>query len=175
MNTFCVWIAQGFGLGKLPFAPGTFGSVGGLIWFVALLMVPSPYYFGGALFAGFLVSVTVSTVAENVLAEKDPASVVIDEIVAVPLCFVGWLTVMYFQDGKWGGLRWVTGSQMWFIAFGVFVMFRFFDVLKPWPVRHVQCLPGGWGITVDDLLAAVYVNLCVMAVLWGAGLLKPEN
>lgn len=175
MRTFCVWIAQGFGLGKIPFAPGTFGSMGGFIWFIALLLVPSPYFFGGGMLFGIVVSVIASTLAENVLGEKDPGSIVIDEIVAVPLCFVGWLTVLYFQDGKWGELRWAAGPQVWLKAFAIIVLFRFFDIAKPWPVRQIQHLPGGWGITVDDLLAAAYVNLCVLAALGGARLMKAEN
>jgi phosphatidylglycerophosphatase A len=47
---------------------------------------------------------------------------------------------------------------------GVFAAFRLFDILKPWPVRQSQVLPGGWGITIDDLLAAVYVNLLFLAI-----------
>ena len=47
---------------------------------------------------------------------------------------------------------------------GIFVLFRLFDIAKPWPVRGSQSLPGGWGVTVDDLLAAVYVNLVVLLV-----------
>jgi phosphatidylglycerophosphatase A len=55
-------------------------------------------------------------------------------------------------------------------AIGVFAAFRFFDVAKPWPVRQSQALPGGWGITVDDFLAAFYVNAVVLLV-FGAGAL----
>ena len=47
----------------------------------------------------------------------------------------------------------------------VFGAFRFFDVLKPWPVKQSQSLPGGWGVVVDDLLAAVYVNVVVLAAV----------
>ena len=50
-------------------------------------------------------------------------------------------------------------------------MFRFFDIAKPWPVRQSQVLPGGWGITIDDVLAAVYVNGVVLLVYAGKTLL----
>jgi phosphatidylglycerophosphatase A len=64
------------------------------------------------------------------------------------------------------------GQDVWLTA-GFFAAFRFFDVLKPWPVRQSQALPGGWGVTVDDLLAALYVNLLLAVVLgawtWRAG------
>ena len=55
-------------------------------------------------------------------------------------------------------------ARTWPLTLGVFALFRFFDVVKPWPVRQSQALPGGWGITVDDALAAVYVNGVVLAV-----------
>jgi phosphatidylglycerophosphatase A len=58
----------------------------------------------------------------------------------------------------------ILGGQHWLAALGVFVAFRFFDVLKPWPVRQSQSLPSGWGVTVDDLLAALYVNAVVLLV-----------
>jgi phosphatidylglycerophosphatase A len=54
----------------------------------------------------------------------------------------------------------------------VFALFRFFDVLKPWPVRQSQSLPGGWGVTIDDVLAALYVNLAVLLVYAGKLLLS---
>jgi phosphatidylglycerophosphatase A len=52
---------------------------------------------------------------------------------------------------------------------GVFVAFRLFDVWKPWPVRQSQTLAGGWGVTIDDALAAVYVNVVVVVVLLFSG------
>ena len=58
-------------------------------------------------------------------------------------------------------------KQNWLATLGVFAAFRFFDVLKPWPIRQSQSLPGGWGVTVDDALAAVYVNAVVLAVFGG--------
>ena len=58
----------------------------------------------------------------------------------------------------------------WLQTLTVFGLFRFFDVLKPWPVRQSQSLPGGWGVTIDDVLAAVYVNLTGLLVY--AGMLR---
>jgi phosphatidylglycerophosphatase A len=60
----------------------------------------------------------------------------------------------YFFSGK---------NLLW--TLGVFVAFRLFDVLKPWPVNKSQGLPGGWGVTMDDLLAAGYVNVIVVLVV----------
>jgi phosphatidylglycerophosphatase A len=57
------------------------------------------------------------------------------------------------------------------MTFGVFAAFRFFDIVKPWPVRQSQSLPGGWGITVDDVLAAGYVNVTILVIHFGKLLL----
>ena len=62
-------------------------------------------------------------------------------------------------------------AQTWPLTLGVFVAFRFFDVAKPWPVYQSQSLPGGWGVTIDDVLAAVYVNAVVLLVYGGKLLL----
>jgi phosphatidylglycerophosphatase A len=51
------------------------------------------------------------------------------------------------------------------MTLGLVALFRVFDIWKPWPVRQSQCLPGGWGVTVDDLLAAVYVALLSLPLL----------
>ena len=66
-----------------------------------------------------------------------------------------------------------SGRGVWrlVIGLGVFAAFRFFDATKPWPVRQSQALPGGWGITVDDVLAAIYVNALVLLVYGGRMLL----
>jgi phosphatidylglycerophosphatase A len=54
----------------------------------------------------------------------------------------------------------------WELSIGVFALFRLFDVSKPWPVRQSQHLHGGWGVTIDDVLAAVYVNIAVVLFAW---------
>jgi phosphatidylglycerophosphatase A len=58
----------------------------------------------------------------------------------------------------------ILNARTWPAVLGVFIAFRFFDVLKPWPARQSQSLPGGWGITVDDFLAAIYVNAVLLLV-----------
>jgi phosphatidylglycerophosphatase A len=79
------------------------------------------------------------------MGKKDPSCVVIDEIAAVPVALAGV-----------GG---------WWIVLG-FCLFRLFDVWKPWPIRQSQELPGGWGIVVDDLLAAGAACGVTHAVIW---------
>ena len=160
-----VWIAQGFGLGRLPKAPGTFGSLGGLVWMAVLLATGNFWlYFVGAIL-GVLAAVWICGRAEKILGLKDPQSVVLDEIVAVPFCFAFLFLTMALINKSPGSATLLPGDmfdprkQYWLITLGGFVAFRFFDIVKPWPVGKSQSLPGGWGIVVDDLLAALYVNL----------------
>jgi phosphatidylglycerophosphatase A len=165
-QSLVLWLAQGFGIGRIPWAPGTFGSVLGLGWFALLLVVArSQPLIAGALFLAAIVgSVWTCDAAERILGRKDPGSVVLDEIVALPTCFLGWFFYLRLQLGEVPAWDFFFGPTTWFIAFGVFLAFRFFDIAKPWPVKQSQDLPRGWGVMLDDQLAAVYVNLVVLAV-----------
>ena len=165
-----LWIAQGFGLGRIPVAPGTFGSLAGLAWFAVLVSWADPYVFTVGLILSVGLSIWLTALAENLLCEKDPGSVVLDEIVAMPACFLAWAIHFSSQKGYWPGLEIFFNSKRLILTFGVVAAFRLFDVLKPWPVNWSQNLPGGFGVTLDDLLAALYVNVCVVAVC----LIKPE-
>ncbi|MGA2173890.1 MAG: phosphatidylglycerophosphatase A [Verrucomicrobiota bacterium] len=158
-----LWIAQGFGVGRIPVAPGTFGSLVGLGWLALLLTLPSWPLFLGANAAAIALSIWLCGAAERTLNRKDPGCVVLDEIVAMPLCFTGWLAVICLREHRWPGPGYFCAH--WLSTISVFILFRLFDVAKPWPVRQSQSLPGGLGVTVDDVLAAVYVNLVVLAVL----------
>ncbi len=158
-----LWIAQGFGVGRIAIAPGTFGSLLGLAWLAALLSFKSwPVFLLGNI-AAIAVSVWLCGEAERILGRTDPGSVVLDEIVAMPLCFTGWLAVEALRRHSWPGPGYF--SAHWLSSVGVFALFRLFDIAKPWPVRQSQALAGGWGVTIDDVLAAVYVNLVVLPVL----------
>lgn len=161
-----IWLAQGFGLGRIPWAPGTFGSLLGLGWFAVLLLVAqlSPVSAGVLFLGSILASVWTCEAAEILLGEKDPGSIVLDEIVALPTCFLGWVIYLRLQLGALPSLDLFFGPATWFLALGVFLAFRFFDIAKPWPVRQSQSLPHGWGVMADDQLAAVYVNVVVLAV-----------
>ena len=157
-----LWIAQGFGVGRIPVAPGTFGSVVGLGWLALLLCLNSWPLFIAVNAAAIALSVWLCGEAERILNKKDPGSVVLDEIVAIPLCFTGWMAAAWWPRHCWPGIGFFWAR--WPLALGVFALFRFFDVLKPWPVHQSQKWPGGWGVTVDDVLAAVYVNMVALAV-----------
>jgi phosphatidylglycerophosphatase A len=161
-----LWLAQGFGVGRIPFAPGTWGSAIGLLWLAALLATGSAWLGTVGFLASFFASVWLSGRAEGILQQHDPPSVVVDEIVAVPLCFVGWLCVWSFHAGRWLRPLELLAPSIWPWTLGILLAFRFFDIAKPWPVRQSQVLPGGWGVMIDDLLAAIYVNSVVLAVVF---------
>lgn len=165
MRTLALWIAQGFGIGRIPFAPGTFGSALGLVWLALLLHTRNLWFYLGGTVLGLGLSVWLCGIAEKILQKKDPSSVVLDEIAAIPVCFSGFI-ILFSADGH--GLPDPNavfghniGETLW-----IFILFRIFDILKPWPIRWSQALPAGWGITIDDFLAAVYVQVLIFAFFW---------
>jgi phosphatidylglycerophosphatase A len=166
-----LWIAQGFGVGRIPVAPGTFGSVLGVVWFGLLLMTGNLWLFIAGTIAAIALSVWLCGAAEKTLGQTDPGSVVLDEIAAMPVCFCGWVAILMWKTGALPGVANFFSARSWLLTLGVFAAFRFFDVAKPWPVYQSQSLPGGWGVTIDDVLAAVYVNLVVLLVYAGKTLL----
>jgi phosphatidylglycerophosphatase A len=165
-----VWIAQGFGIGRIPVAPGTFGSVLGIGWFLLLLASGRLWVLLLGSLAGLGLSVWFCGVAERALGQKDPGSVVLDEIAAIPVCFFACVAIYWWKTGGVPRPDFFLSRNRWWMTLGVFAAFRFFDVVKPWPVRQSQSLPGGWGITVDDLLAALYVNLLALLAYAGSSL-----
>jgi len=158
-------IAQGLGTGRSPVAPGTVGTLLGLPLFILLLLPGNLLFFVGSMLVLGLASVWLCGRAETLLGQRDPGSVVIDEIVAVPLCFAGWVSSLYFANGAMPEWIYFFGETTWLGSVGVVLLFRLFDIAKPWPVGPSQSLPGGWGVTIDDLLAALYVNLITLLFL----------
>lgn len=163
-SPFLLWIAQGFGIGRIPIAPGTFGSILGVIWFGALLAPGRLWVLLSGILAGLGLSVWLCGVAEKELQQKDPGSVVLDEITAIPVCFLAVVAFAGFKIGAVPDCAYFFSRSHWPWIVIIFAAFRFFDVLKPWPVRQSQSLPGGWGITIDDVLAAGYVNFLVVLI-----------
>ena len=160
MDRLLLWIAQGGGLGRVPKIPGTVGTLGGFP-LTALLLLPGNFW---AYLAGCVLCIPISAWicarAERSLDEKDPPSVVLDEIIAVPICFLGIFGVMefngpgqpaldaFFRIPSWGA---------WTIA--VFALFRLFDIWKPGPINTIQKMKNGWGVTMDDVFAGVVVSV----------------
>ena len=162
-----LWIAQGFGVGRIPVAPGTFGSVVGVGWFALLLLTGHLWLFVVGSVVGIALSVWLCGVGEDLLRKRDPQSVVLDEITAMPVCFFAWVAMLAWKTGALPHAAAFFSARTWPLTLGVFALFRFFDVLKPWPVRQSQALIGGWGVTIDDVLAAIYVNLAVLLICAG--------
>ncbi|SRR5881394_626554 len=164
-DSFVLWIAQGFGVGRIPFAPGTFGSLVGLLWLAVLLLPGNPWAGLAGMLAAMVLSVWFCGAAERILNRTDPGSIVLDEIVAVPLCFGVWIGEYFWRHGALPAPGYFFSRDAWPFTVTVFAAFRLFDVMKPWPVRQSQKLPGGWGVTMDDVLAAFYVNLLAALAL----------
>jgi len=142
-------LAEFFGLGLVPLAPGTAASaVAAAGWMLALRGLPGPVYVL-LVAALFLAGAAASSSRAAELGRTDPGRIVVDEV-------CGQLVASAFLPGTWlsAGLS--------------FALFRVFDIIKPWPIRRLERLPGGWGIMADDigagLAAAVLARLALAVV-----------
>ncbi len=138
------WFVTGFGVGYCPIAPGTMGTVLGLILFLPFHTAPLLYALP-ALAALFGIGVYTTGFSFAIFGKKDPSKVVIDEIVAI-------LFTLFLLPSS--AVLWVFG----------FLLFRFFDIAKPIGVREAERLPGGLGIMADDIIAALYTLLIIWPV-----------
>lgn len=151
-DQFVLFLARGAGIGCIRPGPGTWGSVVGLFWTALLLHGTSRAVVVVGAVTAILVSIPICGRASRLLREPDPASVVLDEIVAVPIVFaVPFLLEPDFLSRIFDQHRWEACGWM---GLG-FAAFRLFDIVKPWPIHPLQRLPGGLGIVADDLAAAV--------------------
>lgn len=153
-----LWLAEGFGIGRVPFAPGTFGTLLGFVWIWALMLSGSRLLYAGGVLAGYFLAVWIGTQAERITGEKDPGRFVLDEIAAMPLAF---LPVILAGPAQIEFNALLSIRNGWVFA-ACFAFFRIFDIGKPWPIGGSQRLPSGWGFVTDDMLAALYAA----AVLW---------
>ncbi len=143
-----VWefLATGFFTGYISLAPGTFGTLVG----VALYVFVSPYKLAFYIMTIALIpiSVLVSDYADkHIFSENDSPHIVIDEIMG----FLITMMAFPFDGTTYGVIRMIVG----------FLLFRIFDIYKPYPVRQIQNIPGGLGIVLDDILAGIYAALGV--------------
>lgn len=133
-------LASGLYAGKIPFAPGTFGTLAGLVP-VYFLSLVSPLASLVILVLAVPVSIIVAHQAEKTFGTKDPGWIVIDEVVGI-------------MAALWG-LSFAPVP----VAAG-FLVFRLLDIAKPFPIKYLdQKLPGGAGIVADDLAAGIMTNL----------------
>jgi phosphatidylglycerophosphatase A len=134
-----LFVAQGAYSGRSPFAPGTAGTVVGVLLYLLVKGLGNAWYLA-ATAAVTVIGIWTADRAEVLLGRKDAPSIVIDEI-------AGYLISMFMVPSGWGFI--VTG----------FFLFRFFDILKPWPLRQIQDLRGGPGVVLDDVGAGIYTNI----------------
>ena len=138
-----IWIATSGGVGYCPIAPGTAGSAVGLLLVAGLGYLPLDRLWHvtalGAMAVGaFALGVWAADRGEKFFGCVDPRQVVIDEVAGQIITFLAW------PGASW---RWLLVG---------FVLFRIFDVVKPYPARRIERVPGGWGIMLDDVAAGVY-------------------
>lgn len=159
------------GVGYLPLAPGTWGSLVGVGLYVLVRSIFMKVFFdAGAgrnfnllhvyygviafelivVFAIALVGTWAASRTEKLSARKDPGKVVVDEVVGQ---FIAMIPVPFVLEAAWWS------------AILAFILFRFFDIVKPYPARKLESLPGGLGIMADDVIAGVYAALGVMLIV----------
>ncbi len=145
------------GLGWLPVAPGTWGSLPPLVVFGLLgQLAVSPMVIVFVMMAltvlGSVLCVALAPGAIAATGNKDPGEVVADELAGQSVCYL--VAPLVLSDTP--SLR-----HIWGVALAGFLLFRLFDIFKPWPARQLEGLPAGWGILADDLMAGVYAGLAL--------------
>jgi phosphatidylglycerophosphatase A len=133
--------------GYFPFAPGTVGSAAGLVFYLLVWWTGSTQVEVALIVGLFVLGVWAGTISERYFGGIDPGPVVIDEV-------VGMLITLAFIPVGWSG------------ALAGFVLFRIFDVIKPYPANKLEALHGGLGVMADDAMAAVYANLSLRVLMW---------
>lgn len=125
-------------IGYLPYAPGTYGSV-----FACILLYFFSSVFTHPIFVLIFIVVSLIVLNSLTLEVNDPGYIIIDEVVGM---FIA-----------------MTGQGITFLSLlAGFVLFRFFDIVKPYPIRRVEALPKGYGILADDIVAGVFANLLLI-------------
>ena len=137
------FLATGFGSGLSPVAPGTAGTLVGV--FICLLCLPLPWPMRLLIVIALLaLSIYVAGRAEKIYQKKDDQRIVIDEIIGLQITMLPVaITVLHLCVG--------------------FVLFRVFDIIKPFPINNLQKLPGGWGVVIDDVAAGIYAGVILLA------------
>ncbi len=141
------FLACGLGAGTIKFMPGTWGSLMAIPFYLALRQL-SPLSYLLVLAIAIVFGFWICDVTAKDFGESDPGPIVWDEMVGM------WLALWAAPNG-W---MWIAGG---------FILFRVFDIFKPWPIKLAQDkLPGGYGIVVDDLLAGLYTWIILQLVVW---------
>ena len=143
-----VWVATGLGLGLVTPAPGTIAGLWGVPLVPAIARLPNLGAQAAVIAVLLVAAVALCGAAARALgASGDPGSIVLDEIVVLPIVFLGVPTLT------------------WPCLVAGFLLFRLFDIWKPYPIRNLEQLRGGWGIMADDWLAGVYAAILLKVAL----------
>ena len=147
MTRLAVFIATAAYCGYFPIAPGTVGSAAGLVVYLLVWWTRSPVVEVALIAATFAAGTWAATHAERFFGGIDPGPVVIDEV-------LGMLITLAFIPAGWSA------------ALAGFVIFRVFDVIKPYPANRLEKFHGGFGIMADDAMAGVYSNIMLRLLMW---------
>ena len=147
MTRLAVFIATVGYCGYFPIAPGTVGSAAGLVVYLLVWWTQSPVVEGLLIVAVYAIGIWAGTAAERYFGGIDPGPVVIDEVLGM------LITLAFMPVGLW-------------TALAGFVLFRIFDVIKPFPAGRFERLHGGLGVMSDDAMAAVYANLSLRLTVY---------
>ena len=139
-------LATGFSVGRIPLAPGTFGSLLGIPLCLVLAEIGLDVMVAAAVVAFVLFAVWIAGKAERLIRIKDAPCIVIDEMAGITVAMLGVpLTPLNLTAG--------------------FIAFRVLDIIKPFPARYMDAkVSGGWGIVMDDVVAGLYSNLLLRAI-----------
>ena len=140
MKSLIKWVAVGFGFGLSPIMPGTVGTLWGIPLAWGVMQFSNCWVQSGICVLLTLLSIPICEVAEKVIGGKDPGCIVADEYLTLPIVIIGL-------------------TSPWAILSG-FVFHRIFDITKPPPIKQLQDIHGGFGITIDDFLAALIALGC---------------
>ena len=139
------WIATCFKVGYLPLAPGTWGSIFAILLWWVFIKDLNLYVFGVIIVLFFIIGIVTSNIMIDELDDNDPSHIIIDELVGQ------WLALLFLPKGLIN------------IAIA-FILFRFFDIIKPWPISLIEKLPKGLGVMSDDLVAG-FITLGLIQVI----------
>ena len=166
MTKVSVFLATGCGVGTVKYFPGTIGTLWGWASFFILDSLMGDFEL--AIFIGFsfLIGVFISSIADKKIGKEDPSEIVIDEIVAI------WFVLLFVPSSLENSLIiYSVEFTDFFYQLAAFIMFRFFDIIKPWPVNLVDSkIKGGFGIMFDDLVAG-FQTLIVLSIFFKSGML----
>jgi phosphatidylglycerophosphatase A len=151
VTRLAVFIATVGYCGYFPIAPGTVGSAAGLVFYLAVWWAQSPVFEVALILVLFAAGIWAGTTSERYFGGIDPGPIVMDEV-------VGMLITLAFIPVS------ITGALIGFL------LFRIFDVIKPFPAGRFEKLHGGLGVMADDAMAAIYANIALRIILS----LRPE-